>query len=325
MVNNRFITKFFVAVLIFIIVGGCDLVSTRRIRTGLPHGRHREVSWSPNGQKLLFLHGSGGEDEIYEWSLETGESVAITRWSKRPISGQRYIIMTPRWLFNDKITAFREPTPTMRMFYDNKHELVIIDEENEVNSLIWVGGLPIDLCWGPNGDQALIISLVTQRSASTVITTTHAFMYDLYTGLLQDIIIPKEDRFSRCAWQKNGDQIAIYGDDAFGKIGIMNPDTMDLKWLKSFDESFTSGNKGLAWSPSGKWLAFHGLRRPRGRYDYGIYMMNVEDPDLIEKIYTGPVTADLHWSPDGQWLAVPTIGTPGSNEIILIEVPEQFR
>lgn len=77
----------------------------------------------------------------------------------------------------------------------------------------------------------------------------------------------------------------------------------------------------LTWSPNGQWIVFREGNYKTGSRLYVVSQNGESKELLIEKSNV----ASLSWSPTWKEFAITTIGSPGSNELFLLEVPEKYR
>lgn len=294
------------------LVVGCSPGKAQRVKTGLPRGHYREVSWSPEGDKLLFLLSR----ELFVWSHASRTSHPITFWSSQENKNDYLSPVVPRWMPDSWLSVFREPKAPWDGTRLRDYELVSIDETGSVESLLWIKGLPLDLCWSPSGDMAVITVIAYTRPTGDIY---QAYLFDVAS---QNLISLPDNQFRYCAWGHESDGVLVYGLD--NRMGFFEPTTQELYWERSFDNEFASVDS-FTWSPSGDWLVFFGLTRPRGAYDYGLYVMDARTHETVERIYDGSVTGIVDWLPEGSLLVAATVGSPAGNELILIEVPDGYR
>jgi Tol biopolymer transport system component len=116
----------------------------------------------------------------------------------------------------------------------------------------------------------------------------------------------------RPSWSPTGDAIAFpSGHDGFESIYVF--DTLELTRKRVLGRGF-SGISGLAWSPDGKRLAFHGVNEGSG-------VLALIDPaeERTEILYRGRINWRPTWSPDGNTIAFP-IRVDGEDRLHLLDV-----
>lgn len=79
--------------------------------------------------------------------------------------------------------------------------------------------------------------------------------------------------------------------------------------------------RSLSWSPDSKWIAFYGGSSEELS---GIYIVSAEgnsSPQKVSTIFAG----NINWSPKGNQLVVSTIGSPSRNELLIVDLPEEYH
>lgn len=79
--------------------------------------------------------------------------------------------------------------------------------------------------------------------------------------------------------------------------------------------------RSLSWSPDSKWIAFYGGSSEELS---GIYIVSAEgnsSPQKVSTIFAG----NIDWSPKGNQLVVSTIGSPSRNELLIVDLPEEYH
>ncbi|RKY67294.1 MAG: hypothetical protein DRQ08_00435 [Candidatus Latescibacterota bacterium] len=120
------------------------------------------------------------------------------------------------------------------------------------------------------------------------------------------------------AWSLGGEMLAVLSARE-GELGIELIRLRDgkvlynvTKGMRAYEyEDLRFGEKVLAWSPDGRWIAFVGKRSDRDRiFVWDVYRMSLDrrlDPEGVEEV------TSLNWSPDGRRLVISGIkgGSPG--------------
>lgn len=183
-------------------------------------------------------------------------------------------------------------------------------------------------------DTSIILWDLEQKKQNTLIAdlptiyalTTNQYHQMVYTKkadefevMLYNLKTKKEELLFRnghnLQWHPDGEKLGYISEN---KIFVYNLTDKTKQLIYSSEE----GNliDSLTWSPNGQWMAFL-----EGNYktEIGLYVVS-QNGESKEQLIQNNV-ASLSWSPKGNQIAFTTIGSPGSNELYLLEVPEKYK
>jgi len=158
---------------------------------------------------------------------------------------------------------------------------------------------------------------ITRNQYNQIIYTKKAEEFEV---ILYDLKTEKEEILFRnghnVQWHPDGKQVGYISDNKIYVYDLTN---------KNKQLIYSSGEENLidslTWSPNGQWIAFSEGNYKTGSGLYVVSPNGESKEQLIEKSNV----ASLSWSPTGKEIAITTIGSPGSNELFLLEVPEKYR
>ena len=165
-------------------------------------------------------------------------------------------------------------------------------------------------------DDLPTISSLTWNQNNQVVYVKDSEEFDV---ILFDLKTKKEELLFRnghnVQWHPDGKKLGYISDNKIYIYDITDK-TKQLIYSSEKENLIDS----LTWSPNGQWIAFR-----EGNYKKGIGMHVIsQNGEGKEQLIESDV-ASLSWSPDGNKIAFTTVGSPGSNDLFLLEVPEKYR
>ena len=116
-------------------------------------------------------------------------------------------------------------------------------------------------------------------------------------------------------WHPDGKKLGYISDNKIYIYDITDK-TKQLIYTSEKENLIDS----LTWSPNGQWIGFQ-----EGNYKKGIGMNVISQNGGGKEQLIESDVASLSWSPEGNKIAFTTVGSPGSNDLFLLEVPEKYR
>ncbi len=251
---------------------------------------HSEPTWFHDGSKLAVeINGKS----ISILNIENGD------WESIGINENSYINAPMAWYQNELSfisinydKEFLKDTSIILWDIEQKKQTKLIDDLPPIYSL-------------------------TRNQYNQLVYTKDSEEFDI---ILFDLETKKEELLFRngydVQWHPDGKQVGYISDN---KIYVYDLTEKTKKLIYSSE----AGNiiDSITWSPNGEWMAFREGNYKTGNGLYVISQNGENKEQLIEKSNV----ASLSWSPTGKEIAITTIGSPGSNELYLLEVPEKYR
>lgn len=235
-----------------------------------------DVSWSPDGSRVLFVASQGRGAEIYVASLATGEQRRLTQGEA--------LNSAPVWSPDGRHIVFRS-------FADGSARLYIMkadgSERRRLTDTSEEEAAPV---FSPDGKQLAYVVLKHPRRSQIKVL-------DIGTGasrlLSQD---PPSASEHGPVWSPDGKRIAyVVSKDRSNHIHLMAPDGSDKQAL-------TSGNgrhNDPQWSPDGTRLLMLAMRGGASRQD--IYVLKMDGGKELQRLTDdGAEHMQARWSADGR-------------------------
>lgn len=275
-----------------------------QLKSNLAPGHYGLIDWTVQDEiAFVFRARSEIPSGAYVWSLESGSKPVR-------VPGERidHIVRMSK----DRSLWIARSTEALR-----RNELFVVERNGVEHSLGTIDGSIREIClYQDNGDVAIVR---VQVYPDGIWSEGHPAMFvvDRRSKKWQEVELHGES-IHACAWSPDSELLAVQ----IGRIiGVLDLGTGRIDVLREVGghEHIVVG-PDLSWSPNSQWLAF-----VVGSYidESAVYALNVNAPDALEELYRGPI-ARIQWSPNGKHLLATTIGTPGENELVLIEVPKKY-
>ncbi|MBO8173614.1 MAG: PD40 domain-containing protein [Bacillaceae bacterium] len=283
--------KMAVLILLAFSMTGCGL--------GMPNGKNKNFvditpsiegyyensKWSPNGRYIAFTKVIG---ELWLYDIETKTYEHI----KEVGTVDKFT-----WKNSDVIGYFNG-----KAFY----EISLTDRIPELR--MSGGNLCITLSWDSKREKYFM-----------TLSDSNSYWYK--NGQLEPIEnIP--EKVTSAAFSPNNKWLAFNHNpgDRLSEISLLNveKDEVITRYKPDHKDMLI---RSLTWSPDNQWIAFYG---GPSKELTGIYMMSREGHSPPEKIFDIGV-GHLDWSPRSDQLVATTIGSPGRNRILILDLPEKYK
>lgn len=232
-----------------------------------------EPSWSPDGEKILFVSDREGNFDIYVMNADGSSPQNLTRnsaWDSEPA-----------WSPDGKKIVFASDR-------DGNHEIYSMNRDGTgVKRLTHNALYDSRPAWSPDGTEIAFISFgeyadlfVMNADGTGLVNLTQDLNYDSYP-----------------AWSPDGREIAFVSE----REGISHVLVMDLidHTVISLTEAFDSSYP--AWSPDGGRIAYASRNdTASGEATWDIYVMSAQGENALQLTDDPSNDIDPAWSPDGR-------------------------
>lgn len=232
-----------------------DLWAVARDRVGIHRvlERAQQGAWSPDGNKLAYIHELEGNLEIFVADADGSNAVNVSQ--------DEHDTYIPRWSPDGRWIAFvRRSAPESRI-----HDLWIMSAEGgDRRRLTESSTNEIGISWAPDASE---LAFGSDRSGS----------FDIYSIGLEGTetrrLTDSESRDMMPAWSPDGSTIAFASD----REGSMQIYRMDREGGDVHRVTGLSGRALMpAWSPDGEWIAFIGEHEGR----WGVFVVRPDGSGL---------------------------------------------
>jgi TolB protein len=262
---------------------GADGTGERALTDTLFYKTERPITWTSDGQRVLFWNHSKVGWDIWAVTADGKESTNLTRVKS---GGCRSPACSP----DGKRIAFLrdDPEGLYLMDADGSNQRRLADK----------GFRDFRPAWSPDG----------KRLAYTVLEDNKFFLYchDLTSG--RDVRIV---RGSWPSWSPDGTRLVFVGvRDQTATLGLISPDGADeVRLTKGPGEAWAP-----TWSPDGTRVAYFAPRD--GKVELRVVTADQKTDTLLASVegrwwYDAP-----NWSPDGKWLAFGA--GPSSKQVVYL-------
>lgn len=248
--------------------------------------------WSPDGQYIAYLSGSGMEQEIHVVGEDDNQLARFDQnldvWSEKPTwspDGERFCFAA-----GDPL----EPDQGVNLY-------VATLESEDVHTLTTLPGDELEVGWSPDGTRLAFVwfpegfKWLLSESAAIRITDMEG---------TSNVVVEGFAGIGDLTWSPDGTRLAFWAyssaDCAYDctEVYVVDPSSNSIECLTEQYEVAVIGE--TAWSPDGQRIAFT-ARVPEGA---AIYMIapNGEEPSRVTPCAVHAPT-DLAWAPDGESIA----------------------
>ncbi len=272
------------------------------------HLRYSNLSWSPDGNSLLFED----RDGIYRLYLDgTIERLLLAKseyvhfLSPSAGSSIQWAARRPLWSPDGRWIALVHSKGDLNL--GSTHRLYLLDTtipgEQTLVDLRFISDVSLDtdrltnynsMIWSPDSSYLVFKVPVPLSSQHDI------YRLDITSGETQVLVIQGILSFS---WSPDGQWIAFVGDDirtGLWNVFLVHPDGSGQRALIPGGDSSYYGGVPV-WSPDGQWIAVVRENSPSWGYSY-LYRMRADGSDN-RPIALSSSQSPVVWSPDGEWLA----------------------
>ena len=245
-------------------------------------------SWSPDGQFIAYLSGSGEGIHVIHKDGSPLRKLA----EDLNVSGMKLV-----WSPDGQRIAFAAKDPTQPEKGDNLYVMTLASES--VDALTTFSGDELEACWSPDGTQLAFVwfpegfKWLASESAAIWISDGEGNNSVLVEGFA---------RIGNLSWNPDGTQLAFcafqspdcaYECTEVYVVDVASPTPECLTERYEMDVLFRA-----AWSPDGTRIAFT-AQGPEGT---GVYTITPSGEDLSWIAPIGISDHDLAWSPTGEFI-----------------------
>lgn len=257
-------------------------------------GRYSQVAWSPDGQLLAAIHADAKGYERIVTIDTSGKVISSTDTLN--------LANSPGWLHGSvSLLKWRakDGDPELQVWSTGGIEpLMVVPGANRAS-------------WSRDGNWAVVVrSFVGMAS-------TELWLVELKSKEMRPVW--QGATAQRVRLSPSGKYLAFTNTQS-SAVSMKNLETGDITELLRVPHP-GQAIAGLAWSPDEQFL---GVRRVGGGKLSGFYVINTEGPPEA-RLLTRVDMVDPDWHPSGDFLAYNTVGSPGRNELHVLELPKDWR
>ncbi len=239
--------------------------------------RSNGITWSPDGQRIVFQSGMDVTGGLYSVDVASGQ---VTRLTSNIFDGD------PAFSPDGSHIAFDS-------YRNGDTDLFIVDSngKNERQITKTPGGYNTTPQWSPDG-------------RSLVFNSERDGFGDIYTINLTTAAVTRVTTTSGAnaykdspAVSPDGKTILLHARETVDEVDLMDLTSGNLQTLVKSTRAYSL----IAWSPDGKQIAFS--MQPTGAQDTNIYTLALGANATPQKVSSGFDDKDPAWSPDGKQIA----------------------